>query len=86
MTTETTDKTYNFSFFMKIWIPMTITVVAAVFSAQAWMGEQYYSKTAAQALEHRIDVIETTEIKIAEQNDIIIEKLGFIMGKLSIEE
>jgi ABC-type protease/lipase transport system fused ATPase/permease subunit len=80
------DKTYNFTFFMKIWIPMTITVVAAVFSAQAWMGEQYYSKTASAALEHRIEVVEMKQSKVAEQNDIIIEKLGFIMGKLSIEE
>lgn len=80
------DKSYNFTFFMKIWIPMTITVMAAVFSAQAWMGDQYYSKTAAVALEHRVVVVEQTGTKISEQNDVIIEKLGFIMGKLAIEE
>lgn len=76
-------KEYNFATFIKLWIPMTAAVIVAIFSAQAWTSQQYFDVSSAAALEHRVTAIEVALDKISDQNDKIIEKLGFISGKMS---
>ena len=73
---------YDFSLFIKIWLPMIVAVVLAVVGMQTWIADHYYSADSASALELRVDAIDQTMSKISDQNDMIIEKLGFISGKL----
>lgn len=73
---------YDFPLFIKIWLPLTISVVLAVVGIQAWVADHYYSNDSAAAMEIRVDALDHTMAKISDQNDMIIEKLGFISGKL----
>lgn len=73
---------YDFPLFIKIWLPLTVSVVLAVIGTQAWVADHYSSIESAAAMETRIETLDQSMSKILDQNDMIIEKLGFISGKL----
>ena len=47
-----------------------------------WMAQQYASVEQMTSMSRRVDVVEQVMIKVSAQDEVIIEKLGYINGKI----
>lgn len=78
---------YDFALFVKVWIPMTVSVVVTVVSVMVWgqkYGEShYYSSLEGNALEEKVAEVKTDMAQIRSQNNEILVALGRIEGKLA---